>query len=221
MLNQMIDHTLLKPEATQAEIQKLCSEAREFQFACVCVQPYWVSYCVNQLLDTQVKTCTVVGFPLGVSSTASKLADALWALESGATEVDMVLNIAAVKNQNWELVENDIHALSELTHKHHTLLKVILETCLLTDAEIEKCCLLAKKAGANFVKTSTGFSTGGATIEDVKLMRKAVGDKMGIKASGGIRDTETALRMIESGATRLGTSSGVKIMQKERGESFY
>ncbi len=207
-----IDHTLLKPEATRAQITKLCSEAKQYKFASVCVNAYYVPQAAKELKGSSVKVCTVVGFPLGNSPTPVKLSETKWALDHGAQEVDMVINIAAVKNGEWDYVESDIKTLADACHKAGAILKVIFETCLLTDAEKTKACEHSWKAGADFVKTSTGFSTGGATLEDVKLMRKAVGQNLGVKASGGVRDAATAKAMIEAGASRLGTSSGVQLV---------
>jgi deoxyribose-phosphate aldolase len=207
-----IDHTLLKPDATRVQIHKLCEEARQYDFASVCVNPFFVPQAAKALKGSSVKVCTVVGFPLGCTPGPVKLSETKWALEHGAQEVDMVINIAAVKSGEWEVVEKDIQALAEACHKSGAILKVILETCLLTNDEKVEACKRSWAAGADFVKTSTGFSTGGATIEDVKLMRQTVGENLGVKASGGIRDAATAKAMIEAGATRLGTSSGVLLV---------
>ncbi|MDK2976098.1 MAG: deoxyribose-phosphate aldolase [Candidatus Marinimicrobia bacterium] len=216
-----IDHTLLKPDATQEQIIQLCQEAKEYQFASVCINPYWVSFCKDQLKNTDVKVCTVIGFPLGANTTVVKVAEALQAIEDGADEVDMVMNISALKSGKTVDVETDIRAVTEAvkkaTQNNRIQVKVILETCLLRDEEKILACELSEKAGADFVKTSTGFSSGGATVEDVKLMKKTVGSRMEVKASGGIRDIQTALAMIQAGATRIGTSSGVKIVTGQTG----
>lgn len=211
-LNSYIDHTLLKPDAKKEQIQQLCEEAREYSFASVCVNPTWVSYAKECLTDSYVKVCTVIGFPLGATTPEVKAFEAKNAINNGAEELDMVINIGALKNKDDELVEKDICAVVEAA-KGKALVKVIIETCLLTDEEKVRACKLAKKAGAHFVKTSTGFSTGGASFEDVRLMRETVGEEMGVKASGGIRTTYDALKMIEAGATRIGTSSGVAIIK--------
>lgn len=220
-MNKFIDHTLLKPDATSEQIQKLCEEAKTHQFMSVCVNPYYVPLCAKLLKGSGVKVCTVVGFPLGANPKSVKEAETKWVLEHGAQEVDMVINIAAAKNEEWTLIEEEIQALASLCHKSGAILKVIFETCLLTDAQKRKACEASWKAGADFVKTSTGFSTGGATIEDVKLMREAVGMNLGVKASGGIRDIATAQAMIAAGATRLGTSSGVALVTQGVGSGTY
>jgi deoxyribose-phosphate aldolase len=221
-ISRYIDHTLLKPDATQEQIITLCNEAKKYEFASVCVNPCWVSLCRDQLKDSPVKVCTVIGFPLGSNTTIVKVAETLQALEDGAHEVDMVMNISALKSGKDIDVETDIRAVTEavkkITGNNQTLVKVILETCLLTDEEKIRACDLCEKAGADFVKTSTGFSKGGATVEDVKLMKKTVGSRMEVKASGGIRDTNTALAMIQAGATRIGTSSGVNIVKGENSD---
>jgi len=190
-LAQMIDHTLLKANATKAEVQKLAEEAKEYSFASVCVNPTWVKTAAEILKDTPVKVCTVIGFPLGATTSEVKAFEAKNAIENGATEIDMVINIGALKDKQYEMVEKDIQAVVEAA-KGKALTKVIIETCLLTDEEKEIACQLSVKAGADFVKTSTGFSTGGATAEDVALMRKTVGPKIGVKASGGVRSLEDA-----------------------------
>ena len=209
-MNKYIDHTLLKPEATQAMIDKLCAEAKEHDFASVCVNPYWVKRSAELLAGTDVKVCTVIGFPLGASTTDVKAAETRDAIRSGATEVDMVLNVGALKSGDLETVKADVAAVKQAAGD--VLLKVILETGLLTDDEKETACKLCVEAGADYVKTSTGFGPGGATVEDIALMRKAVGANVGVKASGGVRDGEAALAMIEAGASRIGTSSGVSIV---------
>ncbi|WP_213422921.1 deoxyribose-phosphate aldolase [Bhargavaea massiliensis] len=208
----MIDHTLLKPEVTKEQILKLCSEAKEYKFASVCVNPYWVETAASELSGTEVKVCTVIGFPLGASTKEAKAFETKDAIEKGAQEIDMVLNIGALKSGDEEAVESDIRAVVEAA-AGKAIVKVIIEACLLTNDEKIIACRLSKQAGADFVKTSTGFSSGGATIEDVALMRLTVGDEMGVKASGGVRSLEDLQAMVEAGATRIGASSGVKIMQ--------
>ncbi|RYG74736.1 deoxyribose-phosphate aldolase [Lentibacillus lipolyticus] len=215
-----IDHTQLKPETGKDKIAEIVRDAREYGFASVCVNPYWVSYCYENLKDTDVKVCTVIGFPLGATSTASKVYETKQALSDGAAEVDMVLNVGELKASNNQAVQRDIEAVIE-TAKGSALTKVIIETSLLTEEEKVRACQLAREAGADYVKTSTGFSGGGATVEDVRLMRETVGSDMGVKASGGIRDTKTVRAMIEAGATRIGASSGVAIVNGEEGTSSY
>ena len=210
-LNKYIDHTLLKADATAEQIKKLCAEARQYDFASVCVNSCHVPLAKAELEGTDVKVCCVVGFPLGACFTEAKAYEASLSVERGAEEVDMVINIGAAKEGNWGLVEQDIKAVVDVCHPK-AILKVIIETCLLTDEEKRQACLCAKRAGADFVKTSTGFSISGATPEDVALMRETVGPHMGVKAAGGVRCTEDADKMISAGATRLGTSSGVKLM---------
>ncbi|MEC5268223.1 deoxyribose-phosphate aldolase [Heyndrickxia coagulans] len=207
-----IDHTLLKPEATEKDILKLTAEAAQYHFASVCINPYWVKLAARELAGTGVKVCTVIGFPLGATTAETKAFETKKAIGDGADEIDMVINIGALKSGDIEAVEADIRAVVEAAQGK--LVKVIIETCLLTNEEKELACRLAVKAGAHFVKTSTGFSTGGATIEDVKLMRQTVGDKAGVKASGGIHTKAEAEAMIEAGATRIGASSGVKIVSE-------
>jgi deoxyribose-phosphate aldolase len=212
---KMIDHTLLKADATKEEILKIINEAKEYLFASVCVNPTWVKTAAELLADTpEVKVCTVIGFPLGASTSETKAFETKNAIENGADEVDMVINISALKDQQDEIVEKDIRAVVEAA-KGKALVKVIIETCLLTDAEKIRACELAVKAGADFVKTSTGFSTGGATAPDIRLMRQTVGANVGVKASGGVRSREDALAMVEAGATRIGASSGVSIAKGE------
>ncbi|MCQ2736417.1 MAG: deoxyribose-phosphate aldolase [bacterium] len=211
-----IDHTLLKPEATREQIVKLCAEAREHEFASVCVNPANVKTAFAELVGTPVKVCTVIGFPLGASSSFVKAVETRDAVASGADEIDMVINIGALKAKDYDLVLRDIKAVVEAAGGN--LVKVIIETCLLTDEEKVKACELSKEAGADFVKTSTGFSKGGATVEDIALMRKTVGTEMGVKASGGIRDYETAKAMIEAGASRIGASAGIAIVKASLGE---
>ncbi|GIN38552.1 deoxyribose-phosphate aldolase [Heyndrickxia oleronia] len=217
---KMIDHTLLKPEATKSQIQSLCEEAREYSFASVCVNPTWVKYAADLLQGSDVKVCTVIGFPLGATTPETKAFETKNAIENGAEEVDMVINIGALKSGDLELVEQDILAVTNAA-KGKALTKVIIETCLLTEEEKIRACELAVKAGTDYVKTSTGFSTGGATVEDIALMRKTVGPNIGVKASGGVRSPEDAQQMIEAGATRIGASSGVKIVQGLTSDSDY
>ena len=211
----MIDHTLLKPEATPDQVKKICEEAKKYHFASVCVNPVNVKQCAQLLKGTGVKVCSVAGFPLGATTTEVKVFEAQNALENGAEEIDMVINIGALKAGNTDAVLQDIQAVTEVVHKAGAHLKVIIETALLTDEEKVTACKLVKQAGADFVKTSTGFSTGGAKVEDVELMRKTVGSEMGVKAAGGIHTMDDALALVEAGATRLGASAGVKIIGAE------
>jgi deoxyribose-phosphate aldolase len=211
---KFIDHTLLKPEASREEIIKLCNEARAHHFASVCVNPHFVKLCAALLRGSDVKVCTVVGFPLGASSTRVKAYETQIACEEGAAEIDMVINIGELKSKNYDVVESDIAAVALAAASANAVLKVILETCLLLDEEKVIASVLAKNAGAHFVKTSTGFSKSGATVEDIALMRKAVGETMGVKASGGVKDYETAKKMIAYGATRIGASASVKILKE-------
>ena len=213
-LNSFIDHTLLKADATVEQITKLCQEAREYKFASVCVNSCWVRLCSELLRGSGVAVCTVVGFPLGAMIPEAKAFEAEAAIENGATEIDMVINIGALKSGDYRMVAKDIQVVCDAVHEHGALLKVIIEACLLTKEEKVIACLLAKNAGADYVKTSTGFSTGGATVEDVALMRKVVGEEMGVKAAGGIRDKETAEAMLDAGADRLGASAGVQICKE-------
>ena len=206
----MIDHTLLKPEATPAQIEKLCAEAAEYHFASVCVNPVYIPLAARLLKGTGVKVCCVVGFPLGAIAPEQKAAEAASCAAMGAEELDMVIHVGAAKACDWALVQRDIEGVVKAAAGH--TVKVIIETCLLTDEEKVKACEAAKAAGAHFVKTSTGFSTGGATTHDIALMRKTVGPEMGVKASGGIRDYETAMAMIEAGANRIGASAGIAIV---------
>jgi deoxyribose-phosphate aldolase len=208
----MIDHTLLKADATNEKIAKLCNEAKEYNFKAVCVNPTHIEYCADLLKNSRVKVATVIGFPLGANTKEVKAFETKDAITKGAEEVDMVINIGALKDKDYKKVKEDIEAVVNAT-EGKALVKVIIETCLLTDEEKIKACELSMEAGANFVKTSTGFSTGGATVHDVKLMKSVVGDKLEVKASGGVRDLQTAIEMIEAGATRLGTSSGVTLVQ--------
>lgn len=207
-----IDHTLLKPEATKDQVEKLCAEAKQYNFASVCVNPTWVKLASELLEGTDVKVCTVIGFPLGANTPETKAFESVNAVTNGATEVDMVINIGALKSGNIELVQKDIEAVVNAV-KGKALVKVIIETSLLTDEEKRTACELSVKAGADYVKTSTGFSTGGATVEDIKLMRETVGPDIGVKASGGVRTSEDAKAMIEAGATRIGASSGIAIVE--------
>jgi len=211
----MIDHTILKPDATQDEIAQLCYEARKYSFAAVCVNPTYVKLCSDLLQGSEAKVCVVVGFPLGATPTDGKVFETQQAIREGASEVDMVINVGALKSRDYELVERDIASVARACHADNVLLKVIIESALLTDEEKVVACQLAKVAGADFVKTSTGFGPGGATVEDVALMRRVVGPAMGVKASGGIRTYEDARKMIAAGATRLGASAGVRIVQGE------
>jgi deoxyribose-phosphate aldolase len=210
---QMIDHTLLRADATKQEIARLIAEAKEYHFASVCVNPVWVSFAAQELQGTDVKVCTVIGFPLGAATTAVKAFEANDAVANGAAEIDMVINIGAVKDGEYGRVLEDIQQV--VAAAGHAIVKVIIETCLLTDEEKVRVTELVVQAGAHFVKTSTGFSTGGATLEDVAILRKAAGPKFGVKAAGGIRSIETAQAMLKAGATRIGTSSGTKFVQAE------
>ena len=207
------DHTILKADATEAQVAKICKEALENEFASVCVNQYYTKFVAEQLKGSDVKVCTVVGFPLGMSDTRGKAFETKAAIEDGAEEVDMVINVGALKDGKYDYVRNDIKTLKDVCGKE-VLLKVIIETCLLTDEEKVKACELAKEAGADYVKTSTGFSTGGAKAEDVALMRKTVGEGLGVKASGGIHTAEEAQAMIDAGASRLGTSATLAIIGK-------
>jgi len=211
-LAAMIDHTLLKPEATLADIDRLCAEARQYSFASVCVNPSFVARCRRVLENTPVKTCTVIGFPLGATSTAAKVAETEQAIRHGAQEVDMVQHVGMLKSGNRDYVRDDIAAVVRTAHLSGAVVKVILETGLLTDEEKRVACELAQEAEADFVKTSTGFSGGGATEADIALMRRTVGHTMGVKASGGIRTREQALAMRSAGATRIGASAGIAIV---------
>ena len=210
---RLIDHTLLRPEATAADIRQLCAEARQYGFASVCVNPYWVPLAAHELLGTPVKVCTVIGFPLGASATDIKVAETEAAIRAGAQEVDMVLNVGELRGAGDEAVRRDIEAVAAAAHHLGAIVKVILETALLDDAQKAAACRISKLAGADFVKTSTGFSTAGATVEDVALMRQAVGPDTGVKASGGVRTLADLEKMVAAGATRIGASSSVKIVQ--------
>jgi len=209
---KLIDHTLLKADANHHQLSKLCNEAIQFQFASVCVNPWNVSFCANILKDSQISVCTVIGFPLGANTSIIKSSEAIQSIADGATELDMVINIGALKNKDFEQVENDIRQIVKVSEGN--LVKVIIETCLLSDEEKITACQISQNAGAHFVKTSTGFSTGGATVEDIKLMRNIVGEKLGVKASGGIKNMDDTLAMIDAGANRIGTSSGVSIVNE-------
>ncbi|MGB8542281.1 MAG: deoxyribose-phosphate aldolase [Candidatus Acidiferrales bacterium] len=214
---RLIDHTLLKPEASRDDIQKLCGEALDYGFASVCVNPWNVAQAAELLRGSEVRVCTVVGFPLGATLPLVKVLEASEAIKAGAQEIDMVINIGALKSGQEALAEADIRGVVEESHRMGFLCKVILETALLTHEEKVRGSLLAKKAGADFVKTSTGFGPGGATVEDVRLIRETVGSGTGIKAAGGVRTLSDLQKMVESGATRIGSSSGVKIMEEFRG----
>lgn len=215
----MIDHTLLKPDATPEEITQLCAEARQYGFASVCINPAHVKLAADLLRDSVVKVCTVIGFPLGATTPEAKAFEAQDAINDGATEIDMVLNIGALKGGDYRLVHKDISAVVNVAHTNNALCKVILETSKLSAEEKVAACQIAKMAGADFVKTSTGFGGGGATVEDVALMRKVVGPTMGVKASGGVRNYADALAVIEAGANRIGASAGVQIVKEARGET--
>ncbi|PUU94985.1 MAG: deoxyribose-phosphate aldolase [Halanaerobium sp.] len=215
----MIDHTILGAEVTKEAVKEKCREAKEYNFASVCANPDQVALMAEELADSPVKVCTVIGFPLGVNATATKIAEAELAAAEGADELDMVMKVGALKEGDYELVKNDIKAVVEAAGDK--LVKVIIETCYLTDQQKVKACELAKEAGADFVKTSTGFGSGGATVEDIALMRKTVGEKMGVKASGGIHSLAEAEAMIEAGATRIGASSGVQIIEGAEVSSDY
>jgi deoxyribose-phosphate aldolase len=218
-LAKYIDHTLLKQDATFAHIETLCQEAKQFDFMSVCIQPHFVTYAKQQLLESHVKVCTVIGFPLGQNTREVKVFETKKAVAEGADEIDMVLNLSLLKSQKFHELYLEIAEIKYACQGR--ILKVILETCLLTNEEIIKACEIAKEAKADFVKTSTGFSTGGATVEHVRLMKKTVGDKLQVKASGGIRSLADMQAMMEAGATRIGTSSGVKIIQGQTSQSAY
>ncbi len=214
----MIDHTLLKPDATRKDIEALCREAAEYKFASVCVNPTWVAACAQLLKGTSVIVCSVVGFPLGATTPDTKHYETRRAIFDGALEIDMVINVGALKSGDLRLVERDIEAVTAPCREFGALSKVIIEAALLTDDEKVTACTLAKAAAADFVKTSTGFGPGGATAADVALMRRVVGDEMGVKAAGGVRDLEGLKAMVAAGATRIGASAGVRIVQESRGE---
>ena len=211
-INRMIDHTLLKPEATREQIKKICDEALEYNFKSVCVNPYWVNFASEILKGSEVSVCTVIGFPLGANTSLLKSFETEEAVKNGASEIDMVLNVGLLKSKEYDLVEEDIKAVVKAAKGK--LVKVILETCLLSDEEIIKACELSMEAGADFVKTSTGFNSEGATINAVKIMRETVGDRLGVKASGGIRDLKKSMDMIDNGASRLGVSAGIDIIKE-------
>ncbi|MGA2594135.1 MAG: deoxyribose-phosphate aldolase [Bryobacteraceae bacterium] len=209
----LIDHTLLRPEATRADIVKLCGEARQYGFATVCINPYWVPLAASELAGSTVKVCTVAGFPLGATSTEAKVAEAAAALRAGAREIDMVINVGAMRSGDVDTVKLDIQAVTRVCHEAGAIVKVILETALLDDAQKTTACGLAQAVGADFVKTSTGFGPAGATVQDVVLMRHAVGPRMGVKAAGGIRTLDDFRAMIAAGANRIGASASVKIVE--------
>lgn len=213
---KLIDHTLLKPEATPDQVAQLCYEARKYGFASVCVNPGYVKLCADLLKGTEVKVCTVIGFPLGASAPDVKVFETETALRDGASEIDMVINIGALKGRDYTLVARDIAGVVQLAHAAGALVKVIIETALLSEEEKVTACLLSKEAGADYVKTSTGFSGGGATVADIALMRRVVGPDMGVKASGGVRDYADAKSLVDAGATRIGASAGVKIVAGEK-----
>ncbi|MCI0475097.1 MAG: deoxyribose-phosphate aldolase [Anaerolineales bacterium] len=215
-ITKFIDHTLLKPEATPAEIEKLCQEAKEYHFAAVCVNPPYIKQCATLLRGTDVTVCAVIGFPLGAHTTEVKVFETRQAVTDGAREIDMVINIGALKAKQYDFVRDDIRAVCDATHAGGAILKVIIEAALLTDDEKVRACELSKEAGADFVKTSTGFGPGGATAHDVALMARTVGAELGVKAAGGIRNYEQAQTMIAAGATRIGASAGVKIVAEAR-----
>jgi len=210
-----IDHTILKPEATVEDVKKLCREAKEYNFASVCVNGCYAKLVSTELAGSDVKTCVVVGFPLGAMTKEAKAFETSDAIKNGADEIDMVINVGALKDKNYDLLKQDIEAVVNAA-KDKAIVKVIIETCLLTDEEKVKACEIAKEAKADFVKTSTGFSTGGATKEDIALMRKTVGEGLGVKASGGVRDYKTAMEMINAGASRIGASAGIAIVSESK-----
>ena len=212
---KFIDHTILKPEATVEEVKKLCKEAKEYNFASVCVNGCYAALVSAELAGSDVKTCVVVGFPLGAMTKEAKAFETADAIKNGANEIDMVINVGALKDRNYELFKEDIETVVNAA-KGKAIVKVIIETCLLTDEEKVKACEIAKEAKADFVKTSTGFSTGGATKEDIALMRKTVGESLGVKASGGVRDYKTAMDMINAGASRIGASAGIAIVSESK-----
>ncbi|WP_040537041.1 deoxyribose-phosphate aldolase [Schleiferilactobacillus shenzhenensis] len=214
-LAKYLDHTLLKPDATEDQVTRVIAEAKHYHFASVCINPYWVKLTHQELVGTDVNACTVIGFPLGATTTASKVAESQQALADGADELDMVLNIGELKAGHKEAVQADIKAVAEAAHAGHGLLKVIIEAVLLTDEEKVTACQLAEAAGADYVKTSTGFASGGATVHDVALMRQTVGDRLGVKAAGGIHTKADALAMIKAGASRIGASASVAIVTTE------
>lgn len=218
-LNRMMDHTILKADTPKSEVLRIIEEAKKYHFYSVCINPVWVSLAAEELKGEPVSVCTVIGFPLGASTTATKAFETEDAIKNGADEIDMVISIGQLKSGDYEAVQNDIAGVVAAA-KDRALVKVILETCLLTDEEIVKACELAKAAGADFVKTSTGFSTGGADVKDVRLMRETVGPEMGVKASGGIHNEAQALAMVEAGASRLGTSASIAIISGASGTGY-
>lgn len=220
-LAKTMDHTLLKANATKEQVMQIVTEAKQYDFASVCINPYWVSTVSDALKGTDVATCTVIGFPLGANTTAIKVAETIDAIENGATEVDMVINVGELKAGHVSMVENEIKQLAEAAHERGAILKVIIETALLTKEEIIIASQATVDGGADFVKTSTGFSTGGATVDDVRVMRATVGPNLGVKASGGIHSREDALAMIAAGASRLGVSASVAIMTEEAYKGDY
>ena len=209
----LIDHTILKPEATRADVVKVCREARQYNFASVCINPYWVPLVRTELAGSPVKVCTVIGFPLGATTTATKVAEAAEAVRSGAQEIDMVINVGALRSGDLDTVKNDIREVVKVSHQGGAIVKVILETALLDDQQKTTVCKLSKAAGADFVKTSTGFGPSGATAHDIALMREAVGPEMGVKAAGGIRTLQDLQTMTAAGASRIGASASVKIVE--------
>ncbi|GAE95089.1 deoxyribose-phosphate aldolase [Gracilibacillus boraciitolerans JCM 21714] len=219
-LANKIDHTALKPDTTKEQIETLCNEAKLYGFYSVCVNPTWVPLATELLKGTDIAVCTVIGFPLGATASPVKAFETKYTIEKGATEVDMVINVGHLKDGSHEAVQQDIEAVVQAA-AGNALVKVIIETCLLTDSEKQKACQLAVAAGADYVKTSTGFSTGGATTEDIALMRKTVGPDIGVKASGGVRDQKTAQAMVDAGASRIGASSSVSIVKEEDSNSDY
>lgn len=219
-LAKYIDHTQLKPDTTAEKIDQITNEAREYEFASVCINPHWVKRCYEALKDTPVKVCTVIGFPLGAATTEIKVHETKQAIQDGATEVDMVINVGELKSGNDDFVKQDIAAVVQAAGKH-ALTKVIIETSLLTEDEKIRACRLAKEARADYIKTSTGFSGGGATVKDIQLMRETVGPEMGVKASGGVRDLAGAKAMIDAGATRIGASAGIEIVNGNQGDANY
>jgi deoxyribose-phosphate aldolase len=210
----LIDHTILKPEATRDEVRKVCAEARKFEFASVCVNSFWTKFAAAELRESPVKVCTVAGFPLGATTTAAKVAETLACLRDGALEIDMVINIGALRGGERDEVAGDIRGVVLASHGHGAIVKVIIETALLQDQEKVLACRLAQDAGADFVKTSTGFSKAGATVADITLMRRTVGKSMGVKASGGIRTLDSVKALVAAGATRIGASASVRIMEE-------
>jgi len=211
---RLIDHTILKPEATRDDVRQVCAEAVKFEFASVCVNPFWTKFAAAELRDSPVRVCTVAGFPLGATTTSAKVAETLAAVRDGAEEVDMVINIGALRGGERDIVKSDVLGVVAASHAHGAIVKVILETALLDDAQKTLACRLAQDAGADFVKTSTGFSKAGATVADVTLMRRAVGKSMGVKASGGIRTLADVRAMVAAGATRIGASASVRIVEE-------